>query len=512
MAKRKKSSQQRFLPEWQRRTTQLIRMADHGNPLRLEAEQFDIQGRDRSWNLFAQNFLSANQPSFSALDIAPSLVADSDRISLQLRPRGTIGAVPLRSPTTRKIIGGIVVRPRFGWNEIGPLLHQIGWTASPQLLELPLVPGAAKEVPPWVLAGPILQRLRELLVDCWSSRLQELLRAGVETANEAYDLLALWAKLRRTRRDLTAQLLTDEELAQVDALLADKGQRFAREALAILNPRAWLEEAEGLAAAFDEPGPLESRSTLAEQLLTDLDDAELVLHASRRFAAVDPELEADLLACQRWLTEHVGLFLAASVHVQAVGMAIRPDLAEFDYGLAATALKYVDLLHAAALAERDLFMANVPVFDAAVIRELAAKHQRERQSQAAGIAFLTIASILRDRMSRAPLARAREAESLEPLWWWTWCSPAGNLIARLTIPPRPASDEEVVLEFVGPDQRRATGLAGQEAILNGVEATIDRQATATFLLARLLQTDKPLVLQVGPKQDTWRLKEAHANL
>ena len=71
--------------------------------------------------------------------------------------------MPLRSPTTRKIIGGIVVQPRFGWNDIGPLLHQIGWTASPRLLELPLVPGAAKEVPPWVLAGPILQRLRVLL-------------------------------------------------------------------------------------------------------------------------------------------------------------------------------------------------------------------------------------------------------------------------------------------------------------------------------------------------------------
>ena len=163
MAKRKKSSQQRSLPEWQRRTTQLMRMADQGNPLRLEAEQFDIQGRDRSWNLFAQNFLSANQPSFSALDIAPSLVADSDRISLQLRPGGSIGAVPFCSPTTRKIIGGIVVRPRFGWNDIGPLLHQIGWTASPQLLELPLVHVAANECPPWGLAGPILQRLRELL-------------------------------------------------------------------------------------------------------------------------------------------------------------------------------------------------------------------------------------------------------------------------------------------------------------------------------------------------------------
>ena len=60
MAKRKRSSQQRSFAEWQRRMPHLIRMADHGKPLLLDAEQFDIQGRDRSWNLSAQNFLSAN--------------------------------------------------------------------------------------------------------------------------------------------------------------------------------------------------------------------------------------------------------------------------------------------------------------------------------------------------------------------------------------------------------------------------------------------------------------------
>ncbi len=80
-----------------------------------------------------------------------------------MKPGGTVGAVPLRSATTRKVIGGLVVRPRFGWDDIGPLLQEIGWTASPQLLEFPLVPGAAREVPPWVLAGPILERFRILI-------------------------------------------------------------------------------------------------------------------------------------------------------------------------------------------------------------------------------------------------------------------------------------------------------------------------------------------------------------
>lgn len=61
--------------------------------------------------------------------------------SILLLTHLTVGAVPLRSPDTRKVAGGVVVRPRFGWNGIGPLLQQIGWVASPQVLEMPLVPG-----------------------------------------------------------------------------------------------------------------------------------------------------------------------------------------------------------------------------------------------------------------------------------------------------------------------------------------------------------------------------------
>ncbi|HLA81335.1 MAG TPA: hypothetical protein VJP78_06935 [Thermoleophilia bacterium] len=38
-----------------------------------------------------------------------------------------------------------------------------GWSAAPEFLELPLVPGSARDVPPWVLAGPVLARLAALL-------------------------------------------------------------------------------------------------------------------------------------------------------------------------------------------------------------------------------------------------------------------------------------------------------------------------------------------------------------
>jgi hypothetical protein len=105
----------------------------------------------------------ANSPQLQALAVAPILEPEPDQICVHLRPGGTVGSITLRSPTTRKVIGGLVVRPRFGWNDIGPLLQEIGWMASPRLLPFPLVPGAAKEVPPWVLAGPIVERFRALL-------------------------------------------------------------------------------------------------------------------------------------------------------------------------------------------------------------------------------------------------------------------------------------------------------------------------------------------------------------
>jgi 5-methylcytosine-specific restriction endonuclease McrBC regulatory subunit McrC len=43
------------------------------------------------------------------------------------------------------------------------VLSEIGWHAAPDFLEQPLVPGSGREVPPWVLAGPLLSRLKAML-------------------------------------------------------------------------------------------------------------------------------------------------------------------------------------------------------------------------------------------------------------------------------------------------------------------------------------------------------------
>lgn len=160
---RRKGRHPVFVSAWQPKQRPLLTLSDQGTPLSIQPGLFGIGGRDRSWNAHAENFISANLPQLSALGVQPELVAQTSEIALRLRPGGIVGAVPVRTPDTRKVAGGVVVRPRFGWDGIGPLLQNIGWVAAPQVLDMPLVPGSAREVPPWVLAGPVLQRLASLL-------------------------------------------------------------------------------------------------------------------------------------------------------------------------------------------------------------------------------------------------------------------------------------------------------------------------------------------------------------
>lgn len=160
MARKHKAS---AVSTWQPKERPLIVLSDQGAERRLSPEIFGTVGRDRSWNASADNFLHVNHPQLESLAIAARLKAEPTGIEMTLQPGGVVGAVPLRSSDTHKVAGGIIVRPRFGWAGVGQLLQAIGWTASPQLLKYPLVPSSAREIPPWVLAGPMLYRFSALL-------------------------------------------------------------------------------------------------------------------------------------------------------------------------------------------------------------------------------------------------------------------------------------------------------------------------------------------------------------
>jgi hypothetical protein len=112
---------------------------------------------------FAESFLRLNEAALTALDLRAEVAADGDHVALRLVPGSRAGAMPLRSPQTGRVEAGVLVTPRFDWAGVGQVLHATGWHSAPHFHDGPLVPGSAKQVPPWVIAGPVLARISELL-------------------------------------------------------------------------------------------------------------------------------------------------------------------------------------------------------------------------------------------------------------------------------------------------------------------------------------------------------------
>ena len=141
----------------------LFRGTDHGHPIRLRPDDFGARQQGGGWGPSAEAFLRLNEPALSLLDVRAELRSSNTGPQVVLLPGARAGAIPLRSGITAHVVGGLVIRPRFGWAGVGRVLSQIGWHAAPELVDLPMVPGSGREVPPWVLAGPAIARLAELL-------------------------------------------------------------------------------------------------------------------------------------------------------------------------------------------------------------------------------------------------------------------------------------------------------------------------------------------------------------
>lgn len=135
----------------------LFRLVDHGDPIRIEPSAVGAAG-DR----WIDGFLQANQPHLRRLDLRTE-VETRGGVRLLVHPRSYIGAVPLVSPATRRVAAGLLVEPRFRWSALGSVLQATGFAVEPRLGQAPLVPGSAREVPPWLLAAPVLKRMEVLL-------------------------------------------------------------------------------------------------------------------------------------------------------------------------------------------------------------------------------------------------------------------------------------------------------------------------------------------------------------
>lgn len=143
--------------------TRLYKGTDHGRGVIVHPDAFAPVQRGGGWGPFVDAFLRLNGDALRKLDVSPTIRSAEHGVQIELLPGAHAGAIPLRSAQSGRVAGGLLVEPRFGWAGVGRVLVTTGWAGAPEILDYPLVPGSGREVPPWVLAGPVLKRLDELL-------------------------------------------------------------------------------------------------------------------------------------------------------------------------------------------------------------------------------------------------------------------------------------------------------------------------------------------------------------
>jgi hypothetical protein len=111
----------------------------------------------------ADQFVELNRNAFHELDLSVEPRYRNSNIDLDIRAGTRIGAIPLISPTSGRHDYGLVIRPRFDWPGIGPILGATGWRVIPSPLPMPSLPRSERRVPPWVLSTIVLFRLKLLL-------------------------------------------------------------------------------------------------------------------------------------------------------------------------------------------------------------------------------------------------------------------------------------------------------------------------------------------------------------
>lgn len=123
----------------------------------------NARNEDKITAKLGRQFLNINGATFNKLNIDPEIYYSGDALKLKLSAHAKIGAIPLLSPITHKYEYSLIVKPRFGWQGVGPILSTTGWKVLPNILNLPQLKISERRVPPWVLSSVILDRLHEML-------------------------------------------------------------------------------------------------------------------------------------------------------------------------------------------------------------------------------------------------------------------------------------------------------------------------------------------------------------
>lgn len=351
-----------------------------------------------------------------------------------------------------------------------------------------------------------------IVVERWADQLQSLVQQWPADPDplSCYDLSASLGRLQRTRPALLRDADASNDLADAATILAQNSQLIIQRALEVPNVAGWMEDVARLEASYVELiDPIE-RNLLAEQLLMDLDDAELVAYAAWRHGIADTQLDEDLEKCRTLIWRQAHLFLPASVFVQAVGMTVRPELLDEDYELAATTLKFTAILDAAEEAEAALTFANVKAWHPYAVRALIrrfAGHLNPTSKQEMPRGVLRALADYRQALGM-PLSLAAAPQPPSRHVSLRMESPDAVYVAYLR-PDRTADSWSLRCYTAEGDP--AAELAGRAVRLDGVPATLDARGQATFPRQRLAEAPvQEARLEVQDEQGnwvTWNLQE-----
>ena len=111
----------------------------------------------------ALQFIRYNRGLMNDFGVSVSSTYDGQNVLLQISTSNKIGALPLLSPTSGKPDYGLIIKPRFDWTGLGPMLATMGWKIIPTPLKLPLIPGTERKIPTWVISSILLKRIQALL-------------------------------------------------------------------------------------------------------------------------------------------------------------------------------------------------------------------------------------------------------------------------------------------------------------------------------------------------------------
>lgn len=347
---------------------------------------------------------------------------------------------------------------------------------------------------------------RDALVEDWLRRLRDVTLADSVPATDAHrlDVLTHWARLRRTRPELLARPSTSSDLVRLDALAGEIPTTLVADRWSF-DAEQWLREAMRLAASFEDALPVEARRELAERLLTTLDSAELTDYALVKLNPAHPEPSPALHSCRIWLEENPTVFLAATPLVQAIGMSLRPDLADQDYDLALTALKFEVLLDAAEDMQADLTLNGVASLPAETVAKLAGIWRQETwDARDACLPWRYPAG----ETHAAAATQASESSSVPAEIRIYWRPPADlglPLEARLAVPAMPLpDDDEVAISFYRLDDGPLDTEQLNPVLFAGAgPATVDTDGCARFRVGELRNRDQPPSLRVSAKHILW---------